>query len=71
VEEYLGGRLSGHRRHGTCGLQPLVMIQCSCARQVTQVGEVIAVIVALKHGLGQTQDLLLASDVSESSQVCW
>lgn len=37
--------------------------------KVIQVGEVIAILLGLTHGLGQTQDLLRNSEVAKSSQV--
>jgi hypothetical protein len=37
--------------------------------QIIQVGEVVAVLVGLNHGLGKTEDLLLRSQVDKASRV--
>lgn len=49
-----------HLDHESWSLTPL---------QVLQVGEVVAVIVGLNHGLGRTQELLRASELKAASQV--
>ncbi|KIW87391.1 uncharacterized protein Z519_12027 [Cladophialophora bantiana CBS 173.52] len=56
--------LRGHLRWNMYGLDDYLAL----AATATQVGEVVAVIIGLDHGLGKTQDLLRQSELSKASR---
>ncbi|EXJ73242.1 uncharacterized protein A1O5_03002 [Cladophialophora psammophila CBS 110553] len=56
--------LRGHLRRNMYGLDDYLALAATAA----QVGEVVAVIIGLDHGLGKTQDLLRQSELSKASR---
>ncbi|EXJ89772.1 hypothetical protein A1O3_02839 [Capronia epimyces CBS 606.96] len=59
--------LRGHLRWKMYGVDDGLALTAT----VLQVGEVVAVIVGLDHGLGRTQDLIRVSDLEESSRAAF
>lgn len=68
VEDVWHGRLPCHTRDSMILLESSLPMLIFLS-QTFHLGEVVSIIIGLDHGLGQSEELLGASDLSEASRV--